>query len=52
MPTFDDLGNLGVVIENLRSAHGVLGGKIKELQGLVDQFYLVKERVEARPRDA
>ena len=52
MPSSDDLGDLGVMIENLKSAHGVLGGKIKELKGLVDGLYAVKERVEARPRDA
>jgi hypothetical protein len=52
MPSFEDLGRLGVVIENLESAHKVLGGKIKELQGLVDHLYVTRDKFEARPPDA
>ncbi len=52
MPSLADLGRLDVLIKNLESAHGVLGGKIVELKGLLDGFHLVKGKFEARsPND-
>ena len=39
------------LIKNLESAHGVLGCKIPELNGLVDEFHVVKAKFGARSPD-
>jgi hypothetical protein len=52
MPNLEDFGRIDVLIENLESAHGMLGGKIQELKGLVDEFHRVKAKFEARSPDA
>lgn len=51
-PSFDDLGRLSVLIENLEGHHNVLGGRIKHLKGILDQLYALKDKFERRSPDA
>jgi hypothetical protein len=51
MPTLEDLARLDVLIKNLESAHRVLGSKIPELKGLLDEFHVVKAKFGARSPD-